>query len=254
MKINQQMNIPEEQFQLIVKYIDADLAADEQPLFNELMLSSEAFRKELIQVELIISSIKAIGHAENVKRVKNIIKRYDLQEREKKRKKRRLPIRIGIAASVSLILIFAYLGINHQAADSREAIYQAYFEVYPVSSTFRNDSQLSEGLALYQQKEYEAAIPLLQKEAELSKDNQQAAIYLANAYLMTDQFEMAEEVLQGLHISEHKNLSDQNIMWFLGMAQLRLNKQEEAALQFRKLVNTEGYYSEDAKVILEKME
>ncbi|MEO1256570.1 MAG: hypothetical protein AAFY41_17010, partial [Bacteroidota bacterium] len=122
------MNIPEEQFKLIVKYIDKDLRDNEKELFDELMLSSEPFREELIEVELIIASIKAIGHRKNVQRVRGVMQKLDEQKKKENRQNLKAPIRLSIAASITAILIFAYLGITQKDNTSPETIYQTYFE------------------------------------------------------------------------------------------------------------------------------
>ena len=248
------MNIPEEQFELIVKYVDAELHEAEHDSFNELMLSSEPFRKELMEVEMIVASIKAIGHRRNVERVKNIIQQLDEDKRKKKRYRLRPPLKWSIAASVSLVVILSFLGINRSISTGSDSIYDIYFEPYPTGRLFRNDTKVSEGLELYWSGQYRKAIPVLEAELSQKRDFELLELYIANSYMMSGRFIEAEKILKSTKVSQAETLTDQYILWYLGLSLVQLGKNAEAVVLFRKLSNEGGIYEREAREILDLLE
>lgn len=248
------MKIPEEQFELIVKYVDADLQEAERESFNELMLSSEPFRKELLEVEMIIASIKAIAHKQNVQRVKNIIRKLDEDKKTKRHKKLRTPARLGIAASITLLALFTYLGINRSNPVDKSSIFQTYYEPYPSGRNFRNNAKVSKGLEYYGNRQYEKAIPILETEMKDPGASELIELYIANSYLMTGRFAEAEKVLKSAGVTEAGTLTNQYMLWYLGLTLIQLEKEEEAKEQFRKLSQKGGIYEQEAKAILEVLE
>lgn len=246
------MRVPEEQFELIVKYVDADLQESEKESFEELVISSEPFRRELMEVEMIIESIKAIGHQQNVQRVKNIIHKLDAEKSTKKRKSRIIPIRLGIAASITLLTFFSYF-ISRSSSTGTKSIFKSYYEPYPSVRLFRNEVETSKGMQLYGSQQYKEAIPLLEAERDQQKNDKLLELYIANSYMMTGRYAESEKILKNSKAKTAETLIDQYIYWYLGLTLLQMEKKEEAATVFQKLSVDGGIYEMESKAILESL-
>ena len=206
-----------------------------------------------MKVKMIIASVKAVNRKQNIERVKNIIKKQNPERKRLIRKKWfKVPAKFGIAASILTLITFTHMIFSTNDKLSQEAFYMTYYEPYPVYATFRNETKISNGLQFYKNKQYEQAIPILKYEYNLSK-NDKTIIYLANAYMMTEQYQKAENILKSAKVRNANSLSGRYIIWFLGMTQIRLKKETEAITQFNKLVETDGIYNEEAKLITENV-
>ncbi|MEL6562751.1 MAG: hypothetical protein AAFQ94_31570 [Bacteroidota bacterium] len=247
------MRVPEEQFELIVKYVDADLQESEKESFNELVISSEPFRKELLEVEMIVASIKAIGRQQNVKRVQNIIQKVDSKKETKRRRNRRLTVRLGIAASITLLTIFSFFSINRSNLTGVKSIYESYYEPYPSARLFRNEAETSKGMQLYGSQQYEQAIPYLEAERKQQEGNQLLELYIANSYMMSGRFAESEKILNNTKATAAETLIDQYIYWYLGLTLLQMDKESEAMIQFRELAKEGGIYEKEATAILKAL-
>jgi len=65
--------LPEKQFELIMKHVDKELSASESVQLNELVLTSEAFRHELMVAKSIVAGIKAYAKKERADSIRKVI-------------------------------------------------------------------------------------------------------------------------------------------------------------------------------------
>lgn len=245
------MSISEEQYQLIVKHIDQTLSDQEQQQFDLQVTESEAFRKELEQMQVLIAGVKAVEKAEEIAHIKDAFATFDQERKPVQKRSRRKLFQLGVAASVILMVCLAYF-LRYAAAPDPVAIYDHYYEVFPASAETRSGKRSLEALRSYENGQYKAAIPLMEA---LVQDSIDAVfpIYLANAYLQVDDPENAILVLEKGYSASDTAYSTQYYRWYLGLAWLKAGDQRRAREVFTRLSQQEGIYRQESKEILEQL-
>ncbi len=248
------MSVTEEQYHLIVKYIDQTLSKEDQNLFDNNIAKSAAFRKEVEQMEAVTAGLKAVEKLEEINEIKEVFKEFDKEDQVPKNKSLiSFPLGLGIAASVSLIAFLAYASFFKTSFSTSDDVFNEYYELFPVNEQVRAGNTSSQALVLYDAQKYEEAIPLLVKMMNSSK-NELAPIYLANAYLQTNKTDEAISILRDNISQESSGYTSQFYQWYLGLAFLKSQKLVDAKKVFINLTNEKGVYSNRSQEILVKLE
>lgn len=248
------MSDAEEEYQLIIKYLDGHLDEAEQHTFDQLMESSEEFRQEVANTETIIASLKVADRAKRFQDVKDAFEKLDSTNRKTHPQNIRSTWMIGIAAAIALLLVGYFSFFNNDTPANSKQLYAQYFEPFPVEAGGKRNSDqvVLKGIELYSQSKYAEAIPLL-KELLINDTVAINRIYLANAYLETNQFSEAEILLKEIPIEELSTVMDRYAAWYLSLSFIAQNKLEEAKKHLQSLSESNGYYQEEAIEILDSL-
>ena len=245
----------DKEYEMIIKYLDGDLNEEEQLAFNQLMNSSEEFRKELRNTEEIIASLKVSDRVDRFRMVKETFAEFESEYgRQVKNWSKGVYWLSGLAASFALLIVgYIYFFADAEQSRSQE-IFAQYYEAFPIDQgSIRNEeANLNLGLQLYMKGQYSEAIPHL--EALVEHDSATANfIYLSNAYLATKEFAQAEELLKNLDSESQNTVMSRYRKWYLCLALLAQDKINEAKAELSGLAETSGIYQEESQEIMDRL-
>lgn len=255
------MALSDNDLALIMRHIEGDLDTEEQKQYATLFESSEEFRQEVLEAEAIVAGINALERQKEVEEINDVFKGFDASVKEDRSsntidesdgKKTNSYWQLGIAASVSIILIVSYIAFFQSPDITTDQIYADSFAPFPFSDA-RNNGDVSVGLTLYKAGKYEQSIAALRQESN-NADEKMTRIYLANALLITNQVAGAIEVLEQTDAGQAEQFLVQYRSWYLGLAYLKNQQLIKATEQFSKLTYPGSLYEKEAKEVLEMME
>lgn len=176
---------------------------------------------------------------------------------DKKAKVRRINVHSrqlqAIAASVIILLaIGAGLISNHLNSNLNNRIYSEYFidegsDITTRSSSV-NGSQVENGIKLYDKKEYNEALSIL----EQNENNVRARLYAGLSYMNLNKFDEAIDNFEYIILNNDNIFTDQ-AQWNLGLSYLANDNTQMALETFEKIVSENGAYTKKASEILEKL-
>ncbi|MEL6557527.1 MAG: hypothetical protein AAFQ94_05040 [Bacteroidota bacterium] len=248
------MSVTEQQYELIIKFIDQNLNEKEQVLFDTYLQSNEAFRIEVEQTEVLTAGLKAVEKANEIDRIKGLFDEFDAETNNQSVKQlnlRRLVLP-GIAASIVLLAAVIIFFNKKQPVNDTLAIYQSFYQVFPATTEKRSGKEGEAAMRYYEAGEYSKAIPLLIK-PDRDTDDLLTPIYLANCYLQVDKPDSAVSVLENASkkLDADTSFTGQFHRWYLGLAYLKSGKKKEAEDIFLSIAQTKGIYQEKSIEILE---
>jgi len=248
------MSISEEEYLLIVKYLDQSLDDQEKQAFDKTWTDSVEFRQEVEQMEALTAGLKAVEKQEEITEIKEAFREFEQEELQTSQVMiSKLPIVFSIAASISILVLFTYLFFPGNKPVNSQSIFNDYYEVLPTNELMRNGDEANNGLSLYSSEKYEEAIPVLLEFSD-SSENVMIPLYLANAYLQTDRINLAIEVLKEYHSTGKNNFSYRLYRWYLGLALIKAKKLPEAQSVFNELADSKGIYKKRAIEIIKLLD
>ncbi len=159
---------------------------------------------------------------------------------------------VAVAVILSLIGIAALLYLSSPLAPHK--LFSAYFEPYPnILTSIGSDAPdlLHQGLLMYEMKDYDSAVVLLNEALPLSDQPSALALYLGNAYLALDKPEVALPYLEAAYGKGDEFAAPAR--WYTAMALLRQGKIAETVDLLNVLTQQQGYYAEQAGELLDKL-
>ncbi|MGB3467841.1 MAG: hypothetical protein WBA74_21320 [Cyclobacteriaceae bacterium] len=209
---------------LLIGHLEKRLDETERKEFDKLLSSSEDFRKELLAYSSVDAALKANGRLKRREMIKDTFAAFDEKQKPKQDRTITMQRSLGIAASIVGLVVAGIVLFSNQQRSSGE-IYVQYYEVFPIDGgNVRNSDDLpSEGLDLYMKGRYIEAIPYLEEliERDSSTIN---SIYLANAYMNSDQFAKAEVNLKNVDTGQQNTVLSRYRKWYLTLTLLEKGK------------------------------
>ncbi len=159
---------------------------------------------------------------------------------------------------MALVVALAAFGIWRYMAKEDEPVISgpiaAVFEPYPALGITMGDDDKTirlEALKMYAKKDYQNAIPLLNKAFDIEKDSL-LLFYKGIAYIGNGESLKAIPVFESLQTST--TLPIDTVVWFLALAYFETNQKEKAVILLKNVANTEGgKYKAKANELIEKM-
>lgn len=157
-------------------------------------------------------------------------------------------------AAVFVVVLGSFLLLNLFTGEMNESeLAENFFEPYPMMSINRDAGSVNDLTAIhtaYVNGKYEFVINQY-KEHGLDRINGLDKIYLASAFISTDQPESALGVLES--ISEKQIIYDA-AQWYTAIALLKLNRASEALAVLNDLETEKGKYGKLSKQLIEDLE
>ena len=161
------------------------------------------------------------------------------------------PWLLGSAIAAGLALLILLLLPSEINPDT---LYATYYQPLQASNQFRNSTEeLPEGIRLYQQGDFQAAIPELKsliKERVASQDR----IYLGIAYLEESRIAEASRTFTSIVQAPRDPFEQQHAVWYLALISLKSGKLPAARQAFKEIRSKKGIYSEQAEKIMEALD
>ena len=236
-------------FDLIEKYLQGEFSEEERKAIEQKIAEDP---------ELWAETNLHKGLNQFLQNQDEIELRNQLQKIEKERFRKDRPyLTYGIAASVSLLILFGiFFWYNQQQMETAE-IFVAHFEPYPMVLNERNVSQENEVLQLainaYLDQDYQQAITYFDELIRRDTLVVLAEFYQGISYLGLDQPQKSIEKLSEVKDSDQVLLQQQSL-WYLGLSYLLLEEQEKALSTFTELAGYENYKQEEAQKIIGQLE
>ena len=220
----------EEKYELFESMLDNSLTKDEKLLFDEFMQNPEfkleyeeycAFQNEYAKLiknqsaeHDFISNLKKIA-AENNSANKNEIVNENKPQKESSKLTFTRNLKWILSAAAALIL--GFFGYQHffNAKQSMPQLYASNFKLEPLSMERGNgDDSLEAILKVYNNKNYPAALPLLEQYNTAHVDNYNTKIALAISLMETNDNAKSESILKSIILEN--NAYKEKAQWYLG--------------------------------------
>lgn len=227
--------------ELIIKYFSRQLDAEEQKIFDQLMLDDTDFKN---QVNFEKSTQEAIKRNERAD-LKRFLQGVDIPKQNKTFQW------IAIAASFIGIVLISIFSIYYYSSTDSSNLYTEYFQPYPneVAPLVRgenDDSSISEAFNAYELENYELSAKLFEN---INEDY--SLLYAGISNLELNQNQKAIDQLKTLSLQNGKYQDAAE--WYLALAYLKNNETEKAKELLNSIVQNHQQFSEQASELLERL-
>lgn len=237
----------------IETYLEGTMTSEERQAFEQRLSQepelSEAYQNELAAREFI----KEAGRLE----LKNTLEDFDVQMQAASTSKRIIPLWAKNAMRVAALLIL-FAGVYQVfltfGGVNTSEVYDTYFEVYEAPSLERDASGTAIpnwelAVASYRNEAYAEAIPYLEK-SQGEVPDYLVAFYLGMSEMSQKEPNLEQAVQHFEEVLATDNDYRQQAEWYKALALLQLEKEEEAAAIFKRIVAANSYQHEKAAAIL----
>jgi hypothetical protein len=242
-----------EDLQLIEKFIDGELSADERKLFQQRM-NDDAFAKQLHFYRAVTDSVRIVPEQELKQKFKQRLEQQRAHETGTGESSGR---NYYWAAAVLAIAIASTLFLIVQRPDSSEKLYLAYYQPYPISGITRDGSEEKQDPAVtaYGSGDYGRAALLLEvKIAEATTSNAgELKLILGNCYLQLGQQNKAAQLFKQVMQGDDPLLSA-DASWYFALAQIRMSDMANAKVTLQSLMASNSAYRRQAAQLLEDLD
>ncbi len=249
------MELSQEDILQIEKYWKKELDEKAIQSFEERMLSDKNFANTVDDLQTIFSGIEDYGEEEMMQKLQT----WSEEERQFEKKKETKPV-VKQFNLVRWVSAFAAIGLIALAAlfllpktDADEALYASHFEPYPDLISQRGEvekSQILNGLRLYNEGNYKAAIPILQSENNKANADPRLSMYLAISYSQVGDHKNAQHYFDKIILSESGNL-EYTAHWHKGLDHLKAKDYKNAKAVFHSITqDSQNPFKQKAETIL----
>jgi len=245
----------------IEDYLNQELEESLMNSFEEELLINEGLVAEVKLYQEINDAVGERDVMELRESLKNIKDAGIDTENQQKRgiAPPRLRRVVWYAAAASIILL---LGLNVTFQNHSFSNPELYNEFYhPVeanlgtsrSASLPEERLLNQALVEMNNKEYDSALKLFSEILQKDGRNIAGNFYTGTIRQQTGKYEDAIHSFTNV-ITQGDNLFVEQSEWFIGLCYLNRNEREKAIRQFRKISQSNGYYQQQSKAILKKLE
>ncbi len=239
-----------EKDELLEKYFQGNLNANEQAAFDTLLNEDASFKEE-VALQL---SIKRVAEEYDDNEFRSMLSDFEAEHQPKKVFRLERYSKWLVAASVVLIAGLTYiLTLNNPTTQELFAQnFQPYENVvHPIVRGTEEQDQKTKAFIAYETGDYELAVSLFSDLYE--KDKQPYYLfYKANALLKLEKAQEAIPLLKE-HLKTKDTLKEKST-WYLALAYLKIEDKENARTLLQQLVNDKQYKVKEAKTLLNKFE
>ena len=198
---------------LLVRYLDGELTAEEKVAVERRLQTDEAFREQLQSLRVAVQAVRHLGTLQQVEG----IHREMMQEMKGGKPRAALfnlskTIRYTMAVAASLLVLFIGVRLYLNAQLSPDKIYNETFVDFNVSGSRASGEQLSGIEALYQKKDYRA-VTLTGRSLHLSAKD---SLLVGLSYLHTQNYPAAVNWLGMLATTQNDYRQDAEFYLSLG--------------------------------------
>jgi hypothetical protein len=240
----------------IERYLDGEMSAEEQHWFTSELKGNPSLKQELELRERLNEAIRETEILDFRKQLDLVFETSGV-ETEKGHAQKYSRRRLVLSLSAGLIILIGILVVSpYRNLDNKE-LYKKYFKPAEAGYTFRSegksgDIDLQTAMQLYESGNYGQALVLFEK--ILTADSSRIGL---NLYSGISQ--MGIEKFQDANNSFHKIIDNNYILyleqaeWYLAFCYLMTDNLEKAREQFAFIEKHQGYYKNQAKKILRRI-
>ncbi|MFK8009418.1 MAG: tetratricopeptide repeat protein [Saprospiraceae bacterium] len=234
------------------------LSPQEKEDFRQQLLKNAELAQEVRKRELVRDGLEALGNQKMKDRIKVVRKEMLDQEKNDnppKNQNRIIPLWIMAAAAIFILGFVGWQFLNPTEITPEEIFaesYQPYMEDFGSRGTDMTKNYLQAG-TYYNERNYSAAIPLLQNILEAEPQNSEVELVLGDCLLSINKTEEAMVHFNSI-LARKTNLYNDPAQWFLALSYLKQNEIEACKNALKNLIdNPRADYHEEAKELLSKL-
>ena len=240
----------------IDKYMRNQMDEQERSAFEEALKDNPQLAKELAIQQDLVTGVRTLGNRGMKEQLQQMHEEVmEIKAKNKVHKTRRLFWRGAAAAAVLLIGILAYqTWLN--PTNSPEQLYASYYQAYDLNLQDRGDQPpagLLEATALYEQKAYAEALPLLESLVANDSGNTQLHLSIGICKMELDRHDEAIDDIQKVLTLGDPLLEDQ-ANWYLALIHVKQNQPTLARTFLQKLAeDSAADHHAEARQLLEQL-
>jgi len=251
------MPISEQEEELIVKFLNDNLSAEELSEFNALKEGKKAstFKNELNAYKELHASLKAHNKVLFKEEIKDVF--AEMEKRNKTEKKSKIVylnyyLAAGVAAAVVLFMVFFVPNWLEGNQLTNEQLFAKYYKVLPVGNTVGIEVEGAVGIKLYKEGAYqEAKAPLRQLEEE--GEYKIAAIYLGISFMELGDLKGASDQFTEVITNPNDPFYQQYARWYLALIALKNRENDNAKLLLQTIIENDELYKQEADKLLNSL-
>ena len=246
--------------ELLEKYLSEELNPQEQIAFDRLRKEDADFSEE-VQLAIVLNANHKV---ERKLHFQKLLKEQQTQKtitEVKETPVRRLPLRqirsIAAVLLLGLSVAMAWLTFGASNADAlvAEGLSQKYTSPMIVRSGENTDPNWKNAIQAYKDGNFPTAIAALERSIEKDITNvDEKHFYLGLCYLYQKVSDHENAII---HLEKSKQINpdryEQQSNWFISLALLNLQKDEEAKPLLEKMVDSKGWKSAEAAELLKEL-
>lgn len=236
--------------ELIEKYLENSLNAEEQAQFDTLLNEDASFKKEVA----FHDNIKRVAEEKDTDDFRSMLSGFEEEHQPTKVFKLQRYSKWLVAASVILIAGLTYVLTlsNPTSQELFAANFQPYENVvHPIVRGTEEQDQKTKAFIAYETGDYKLAISLFSSLYENEK-KPYYLFYKANALLKLERANEAIPLLKE-HLQTKDTLNDKST-WYLALAYLRIDDKANAQKLLEEIIQSKKYKVEEAKKLLDQFE
>ncbi len=254
---------------LIEKYLDGTLKSDKLKDFERYIKSSEELKERVILHKEVNESVELDDITIFRKKLRSIYFLFRKWENNEVRDpsiyisqpaEQRLLVRHRwlIAASISLIVIIGalFMYISKDRAYTNDKLFSMYYQPYMPDIYMRSDShkinELGNAISLYDQYDYQRASKELNLIIAGDNNNFLAKYYLGLTCMGLGKYDTAIREFEFLRENWESSFI-YHTEWYLALCYLKSDNKKKAIILLKKIRQDNRYYSDKARILLEKL-
>ena len=256
----------DQQYELFDAHLEGSLSADEQKLFDALMLDTEAknnyetfcaIQKKYMDIvkneekeKDFVTNLKIIGKNYTATEANSTIKQAENKPKATLGFTKNLKWVASIAA-ITILGFFVYTNLRTPKQDM-QSLFASNYTVDNLSlERGSTEDSLTQIATLYNNKQYQEVLPLIKTYSALHPNNGNVKIALATCYLSANDFASTENTLNNLIAQQ--DVYTQKAQWYLAMCYLKQHK-KDAAIALLSSLDAKHFYAEKAKQIVKELQ
>jgi len=242
---------------LLEKYLSEELNPQEQIAFDQLMKDDAEFMEE-VQLAVVLNANRRV---EQKLHFKKLLAERQTASATKETPVRQLPLRrlrsIAAVLLLGLTMAAGWLMFGQSNIDDlvAEGLSQKYTAPVTVRSGDDTDPNWKNAIQAYKDGNFTTAIAALERSIEKDITNvDEKHFYLGLCYLYQREADHENAIV---HLEKSKQINSnryaQKANWFISLALLNLQREEEAKVLLEEMVTSDGYKSEAAAELLKEL-
>ena len=250
------MNAHHNQTDIIERHLSSDLNPEEQLWFENELKNNPNFAREVLlhkDINKAILDLDIVNLRSKLNSIETDVTSKKSFTKEFFQFKWQY---IAVAASITLMVSFGLKFVS-QSNYTNDEIFNMYYQSYEANGIVRSastniDQDLSDALALYNDKKYNDALVLFNQILDKDYSNIYVHLYAGISNMESFSYKKAIESFQ-LIIDHQNNLYVEQAEWYMAICYLKMYQNDVAKSMFEKIAYEDSSYQEQAKDILKKL-
>ncbi len=166
-------------------------------------------------------------------------------------------VKLAAASMIAVLMAIASLFHFYGHNDATEDLFSMHYETYDGVMNVRSgdahvDEIMTGAIMKYENGKFEEAASMFEDVLKADPGNVASRFYAGISHMETERYQKASGMLTEV-IDHNDNLFVENARWYLGLCYLKMENPEKAREQFGSLAEGEGFYSDEAAKILDRL-